>query len=118
MEALSQFERIGISLKELEAYKTALLSVTGVDQVDLTALNSFSLLKMWVQGRASIHPTWRHFIWALREIKLNNLADQIESFFSGVAVEKATISILDVSTESEQRDGREEDSKQEQGEVK
>ena len=110
METLSRLEQIGIKpLPELEAYKIPLQSVLGMDKVDLPIDNSSSLLEMWVQGRASLRPTWRHFFWALREIKLNHLADQIEASLSGIAVEQAVI--------SEETEGREEDNKQEQGEV-
>ena len=119
MKALSRLEHIGItSLRELEAYKTPLQSVTGMDKVDLPTHvdNSFSLLKMWVQGRASLRPTWRHFFWALREIKLNYLADQIEEFLSGMAVDLAATSDLDISPGREGTEGREEDYMLEQGE--
>ena len=110
METLSRLEQIGIRpLRELEAYKSPLQSVVGMDKIDLPIDDSFSLLRMWVQGRASLRPTWRHFFWALREIKLNHLADQIEGLLSGVAVEQAAI--------SEETEEREEDNKQEQGEV-
>ena len=110
METLSRLEQIGIRpLRELEAYKRLLQSVVGMDNVDLIIDNSSSLLEMWIQGRASLRPTWRHFFWALREIKLNHLADQIEASLSGVAVEQAAI--------SEETEGREEDNKQEQGEI-
>ena len=118
MEALSRLELFGItSLRELEAYKTPLQSVTGMDKVDLPSHvdNLFSLLEMWVQGHASLRPTWRHFFWALREIKLNHLVDQIEAFLSGVAVDQAATSDLDVSPESEGTEGREEDHNHEQG---
>ena len=119
MEALSRLEHIGITpLRELEAYKTPLQSVTGMDKVDLPThkYNSFSLLEMWLQGRASLRPTWRHFFWALREIKLNHLVDQIDAFLSGVAVDQAATSDLDVSPGSEGTEGREEDHNHEQGE--
>ena len=119
MEALSRLELFGITpLRELEAYKTPLQSVTGMDKVDLTTHvdDSFSLLEMWAQGRASLRPTWRHFFWALREIKLNYIADQMEAFLSGVAVDQAGTSDLDVSPGSEGTEGREEDHNQEQGE--
>ena len=119
MEALSRLEQIGITpLRELEAYKTLLQSVTGMDKVDLPTHvdDSFSLLEMWVQGRASLRPTWRHFFWALREIKLNYLADQIEAVLSGVAVDLAATSDLDVGPGSEGTEGREEDYMLEQGE--
>ena len=110
METLSRLEQIGIRpLQELESYKSPLQSVVGLDKIDLPIDNSSSLLEMWVQGHASLRPTWRHFFWALREIKLNHLADQIEASLSGVAVEQAAI--------NEETEGREEDNKQEQGEV-
>ena len=107
METLSRLEQIGIRpLQELEAYIRPLQTVVGIDN-NLPIDNSSSLLEMWVQGRA--RPTWRHFFWALREIKLNHLADQIEASLSGVAVEQAAI--------SEETEGREEDNKQEQGDL-
>ena len=116
MEALFRLEQIGVTpLRELDPYIRPLQSVVGVD---ISIDNSSSLLEMWVQGRASLRPTWRHFFWALREIKLNHLADQIEAFLNGVAVEQAATSILDVSPGSEEREGGEEDNKQEQGEGK
>ena len=115
-KALSQLEQIGLTtLRELDAHISPLRSVVGMV---LPIDNSSLLLEMWVQGHASLCPTWRHFFWALREIKLNHLADQIEAFLSGVAVEQAATSNLDVSPGSEETEGREEDSKQEQGENK
>ena len=111
METFSRLEQIGItSLRELEDYTSPLQSVVGMDKFDLPIDNSFSLLEMWVQGHASLRPTWRHFFWALREIKLNHLADQIEASLSGVAVEQAAI--------NEEIEGREENNKQEQGKLK
>ena len=118
VEALSQLEQIGITFSgELEACKGPLQFVVGMDKVDLPTDNSFSLLEMWVQGHASLRPTWRHFFWALREIKLNHLADQMEAFLSGVAVEQAATSNLDVNPGSEETEGME-DSKHERGESK
>ena len=119
MEALSQLELFGVTpLRELEAYKTPLQSVTGMDKVDIPTHvdDSFSLLEIWLRGHASLRPTWRHFFWALREIKLNHLVDQIEAFLSGAAVDQAATSDLDVSPGSEGTEGREEDHNQEQGE--
>ena len=119
MKALLRLQLFGIiSLRELDTHKRPLQCVVGIDKVDLPIDNSSSLLEMWIQGHASLRPTWRHFFWALREIKLNHLADQIESFLSGVAVEQAATSNLDVSPGSEETEGREEDNKQEQGENK
>ena len=104
MEALSRLEEFGITyLRELEAYKQSLQSVIEIEVVELpTELNS--LLNMWLQGRASLHPTWRHFLWVLREIKLNHLADQIEACLSGVAVKQVASSNLDPSPASEEED--------------
>ena len=118
METLSQFERIGIRpLEELETYKSQLQTVVGMDKVDLPIDNSSSLLNMWVQGRASLRPTWRHFFWALREIKLNHLADQIEASLSVVAVDLTATSNSDISPGGEETEGREEDNKLKQGEI-
>ena len=115
MKAISRLKQIGItSLGELEAYKRPLQSVVGMDQVELPIDNSSSLLEMWVQGHASLRPTWRHFFWALREIKLNHLADQIEALLSGVAVEQAATSNSPGSDETE---GGEEDNKQQHGKL-
>ena len=119
MKAISWLKKINDTLlTELDTHKRPLQSVVGMDKVDLPIDNSSSLLEMWIQGRASLRPTWRHFFWSLREIKLNHLADQIEASLSGVAVEQAATSNLDVSPESEETEGREEDNKQEQGENK
>ena len=119
VEEISRLQQFGIeSLAELEVHKRPLQSVVGMDNVDLPIDNSFSLLEIWVQGRASLRPTWRHFFWALREIKLNHLADQIEAFLSGVAVEQEAISNLDVNPGSEETEGRGEDNMREQGEVR
>ena len=118
MEAISRLKHFGTeSLAQLKTHKRPLQSVLGIDKVDLPIDNSFSLLEMWVHGRASLRPTWRHFFWALREIKLNHLADQIEALLSGVAVEQAATSNLDVNPGNEETEGREEDNKHEQGEV-
>ena len=114
LKALSLLEQIGnTSLRELRAYKKPLQSVTGVD---ISIDSSIEILIKWVQGCGSLHPTWRNFFWVLKEIKLNHIADQIEALFSGMAVDQAATSDLDVSSESEETEGREEDHKQEQGE--
>ena len=91
METLLQLEEKGVfNLRELEALKTQLQSVTGVSTIYSTV---FSILDMWIQGcaSASLRPTWRHFLWALREIKLNHLADRLETFLSEMTGEQAVI---------------------------
>ena len=103
MEDLSQLERRGIiNLRELEAYKQPLQSVIGIELP--TEYNAISRLKMWLEGRASLRPTWRHFFRVLREIKLNHLAEQIEGYVSGVTVEQAVTSYLIHSPGSEEED--------------
>ncbi len=117
MKAISCLEQRR-SLAELEAHIRPLQSVVGMDKVDFPIDSPLLLLDMWEEGRASLRPTWRHFFWALREIKLNHLADQIEALLSGVAVEQEVPSNLDVSPGSEETEGMEEDMKHEQGEIR
>ena len=114
MEALSQLKHVGITLRELEEADTiSLQRVVGIDSPIYN--DSFLVLKMWVQGNASLHPTWRHFFWALRKIKLNHLADQIEAFLSFAAVEQAATNVS-LGNEAETK-GRKEHNDQDQGEV-
>ena len=88
MEALHELEGFGvINLKNLESYTKQLNDAVGIEATDLTL---YSLLEMWIEGRASLDPTWRHLFWALRETKLNHLANQIESYLSGVVAEQET----------------------------
>ena len=105
MEALSRLEKIGITnLRELEAYKQPLQSIIGIEIVELSteiSSFSFSLLNMWLQGHASLYPTWRHFFRILKEIKLNHLAEQIEFYLT---VEQAANFNLDSSPGSEEED--------------
>ena len=118
IEALSHLEKNGIPIfNELEDYKQSLQSVIGIEIVDFpTEFDLVSVLNMWLQGRASLRPTWRHFIWALRETHLSHLADQIEHCVSEVSVEQALSSNLGPTPESEEADGREEEDKGEKGE--
>ena len=110
MEALTRLEEIGITnLRELDAHKQPLQSVIGIEFP--MEFNLSSLLNMWLQGRASLYPTWRHFLWVLREIKLNHLAKQIEGCLSRVSVEQAETSNLDPTT------GNEEEDKEKEGET-
>ena len=113
MKALSRLEEIGVTVfNELEDYKQPLQSVIGIEIVDLpTELNSSSILSTWLQGRASLRPTWRHFIWALREIHLSHLADQIELYLCEASVEQASSFTLGPTPESEEPEKREEEDK-------
>ena len=96
------------TFNKLEDYKQPLQSVIGIDTVRVHR-EPFSILTMWLQGRANLRPTWRHFIWVLREIQLSHLADQIESYLGGASVEQELSSKLGPSPESEEPEGREEE---------
>ena len=119
MEVLRWLEEIGVTIfSKLEDYKEPLQSVIGIEIVNLpTELNSFSILETWLQGHASLHPTWRHFIWAMREIHLSHLADQVEYYINGTSIEQASSSNLDLTLESEEQEGREDKDKGEEGEL-
>ena len=105
MVALRELEGFGvINLKNLESYNKQLNDAIGIETTDLTYHSLSSLLEMWIQGRASLDPTWRHFFWALRETQLNHFANQIESYLKGVVAEQETSSNLDPNPD---RDGSE-----------
>ena len=111
MEALSRLEGMGVTIfSELEDFKQPLQSVIGIDTVHVhRELIPFSILKTWLQGRANLRPTWRRFIWVLREIQLSHLADQIESYLTGASVEQELPSNLGPTPGSEELEGREEE---------
>ena len=104
MKALHELERFGvINLNNLETYTEQLNDAVGFEVTDLTYNSLASLLEIWIQGRANLDPTWRHFFWALRETKLNHFAIQIESYLNRVVAEQET-SNLDPNAD---RDGSE-----------
>ena len=118
MKVLSQLEEIGVTIfNELEDYKQPLQSVIGIDTVGVHSnLSSFSILNAWLQRHTSLHPTWRHFFWALREIQLNHLADQIQSYLSGVSIDKGSSSNLGPTLVIEEPEWREKENNGEEGE--
>ena len=108
LKALSRLEEMGVPIiNKLEDYKQPLQSVIGIDELTCYL---FSILTRWLQGHAHLRPTWRHFIWALREIHLSHLADQIEYYLSGTSIEQPSSSNLDATPESEEPEEREEES--------
>ena len=115
MEALSQLEVVGVTiLQDLKNYKQQLQSVIRIIISDLPMeLDSLSLLKTWLQGHANLRPSWRHLFWVLREIKLSHLADQIESYLTGVSVERASSPNIDPRPDSEESEERGEEDKEE-----
>ena len=81
MEGLHQLEEFGLlNLEDLEKHKHELEDAIGLNVADQTRFSSLSLFEMWAQGHASLHPTWRNLFSTLRQIKLNELADDIEHY--------------------------------------
>lgn len=116
MKVLFWLEKIGVTIfNELDDYKQPLQSMIGIDSP--AGFNSFSTLNMWLQGRTRLRPTWRHFVWALREIQLSHCADQIEYHVRVKYIEQpASSSNFGPTPESEEPEGREEENQREEGE--
>lgn len=81
MKMLSMLNEAGvIQLQEIEAHTQHLQSIIKVKHIEANKGYN-SLLRLWSEGHGSLHPTWRHLFWVLRELKLNHMADQLESYF-------------------------------------
>lgn len=78
-------------LKDLELCASSLQSVVGIDLDASSEFSISSLLKEWLQGRASLTPTWRHLFLALREIRFSHLADKMETYLKREAVEQGDL---------------------------
>ena len=87
MKVLSMLDEARIiQLQEIETHAQQLQSIIKVKHVEANK-GYDSLLNLWIEGHGSLHPTWRHLFWILREIKLNNMADQIESHFQLLTID-------------------------------
>ena len=87
MEILSMLNEAGvIRLQEIEAHTQHLQSIIKVKHIEANKGYN-SLLRLWSEGHGSLHPTWRHLFWVLRELKLNHMADQLESHFHLLATD-------------------------------
>ena len=75
-----------INLQEIEAHTQQLQSIIKVKHFEANK-GYDSLLHLWIKGHGGLHPTWRHLFWVLREIKLNHMADQLESHFHLLAID-------------------------------
>ena len=109
MKDLSLLNEAGIiNLQELEAHMQQLQSIIQIKHIDASK-GYDTLLRLWTEKHGSLHPTWRHLFWILREIKLNHMADQIESHFHLHAIdhEQATLN----SEPSERLSNSDEDGK-------
>ena len=111
VKSLTRLERLGvINLEDLEMHKMQLANAVGIEAADLNISDSsLQLLEMWIKGPSKLRPTWRHFFWALREIKIAHIADHIEHYFSGMMAEQETPSEVDPSSRSEESERREEE---------
>ena len=104
VKSLNKLAAVGvINLRNLEKHERELANAVGIEAADLTKSDSsLQLLEMWIKGRAKLRPTWRHFFWALREIKLAHIADHMEHYFSRMVTEQETPSDVDPSPRSEE----------------
>ena len=82
MKSVHELEDRGvISWKDFDKQKMQLADTVEIEVSDLTESDSFiEVLEKWTEGRAKLRPTWRHLLWAVREIKLDHIADQIEHY--------------------------------------
>ena len=86
MKAISMLDEAGIiDLKEIETHSQQLQSIIKVKNVEAKKKYD-SPLNLWIEGHAGLHPTWRHLFWVLRDVKLNHMADRIESYFQSMGV--------------------------------
>ena len=86
-------------MKDLEQYVSSLQSVVGIDLDGSNEFSVSSLLNKWLQGHASLHPTWRHLFWALREIRFSYLSDRMETYLKEDAVQQGDLSPYPITEE-------------------
>lgn len=99
MKVLSMLDKAHIiQLQEIETHVQQLQSIIKVKHIDANKGYN-SLLNLWIKGHSSLHPTWRHLFWVLREIKLNHMADQIESYFQLLAIDHEHVNFGNESSE-------------------
>ena len=104
MQVLSMLNEAGIiNLQEIEAHIQQLQSIIQIRHSDASK-GYDTLLRLWIERHGSLHPTWRHLFWVLREIKLNHMADQIESYFHLQAVDHEQASLKSEPSERSNAD--------------
>ena len=106
MKAISMLNEAGIiDLKEIEAHSQQLQSIIKVKNVD--AIKRYdSLLNLWIEGHANLHPTWRHLFWVLRDMKLNHMADRIESHFHLMAFDQEQANFKPLERSNTEEEGK------------
>ena len=110
VKSIDRLERVGgINLKDIGKRKKLFAETVGIEAAEpMRSYSPLQLFEMWIKGRAELHPTWRHLFWALREMKLDHVADQIEKFLNGIATELKPRSVVGPSQEYDKSDGTEE----------
>ena len=117
MEGLHQLEEFGVlNLEDLEKHKHEFEHAIGLNVADLSSLRLF---EMWTQGHASLHPTWQNLFSTLRQIKLNELADDIEHYlFEMVRDEELSSNSEGPTLENGKSRGLEDNNKEEEAKRK
>ena len=76
IDDLHSLEDAGIALMTiLNNYTQQLQSMLGMYSIDLN-----TLLNLWVTGKEKISPTWRNLLQIVRQLNLNDLANQVETY--------------------------------------
>ena len=83
MAALSQVNEAGIPLmRSLNMCTQQMLTIFGLDSLSNLDLNT--LLHIWLSCGEKAPPTWRNLLQVIRQLHLDDLAQQVEAYlFSG-----------------------------------
>lgn len=86
MEALNSLPDAGIPLMtSLDDYTWQILTILGVYSFYITDLKT--LFSKWVMGEGNIPPTWRNLLQIFRQLNLDDLAYQVESYLRRTTAE-------------------------------
>ena len=87
MAALSRVDEAGIPLmSSLNNYTQQILTVFGVGSLHSLDLNT--LLGIWLSCGRKAPPTWRNLLQLIRQLHLDDLAQQVEAYLCGERVKK------------------------------
>ena len=87
MEALSRVEAAGIPLiSSLNNYTQQI--VTMFDLSSLSSLDLITVLKIWSSCGEKAPPTWRNLLQVIRQLHLDDLAQQVEAYLCGGTLKK------------------------------
>ena len=86
MRALSSLEEAGIPvMSTLSDYTKHFQNILGL--ATFTDFNLNSLLDYWISNVRQVPPTWKSLLLIIRQLDLDDLAQQMETYLSG-AMEK------------------------------